>query len=78
MCLQFKHVPLYLEWAPLGVFSGKPEEKQAEEMETTETAKDDKVLLCCCVFLCFFITIFMYAANENTHVHFLWVKFTKT
>ena len=41
MYLQFKHVPLYLEWAPLGVFSGKPEEKLAEE--TTGTAKENKV-----------------------------------
>lgn len=39
--LQFKHVPLYLEWAPLGVFSGKPEEKLAEE--TSETTKENKV-----------------------------------
>jgi len=37
---KFKHVPLYLEWAPLGVFSGKPEEKLAEE--TSETTKENK------------------------------------
>ena len=40
---QFKHVPLYLEWAPLGVFSGKPEDKH-KEMETAEKSKGDKVL----------------------------------
>ena len=32
-------MPLYLEWAPLGVFSGKPEEK----LDTSETTKEDKV-----------------------------------
>ena len=31
MALQFKHVPLYLEWAPLGVFSGKADEQIGED-----------------------------------------------
>lgn len=31
MVSQFKHVPLYLEWAPLGVFSGKAEVKKDEQ-----------------------------------------------
>lgn len=40
---QFKHVPLYLEWAPLGVFSGKAEEKDVEERKEDEQTRNDKV-----------------------------------
>ena len=40
---QFKHVPLYLEWAPLGVFSGKAEEKDLEERKEDEQTRNDKV-----------------------------------
>lgn len=41
---KFKHVPLYLEWAPLGVFSKKPEEKKEEEMATEQKLTADKVV----------------------------------
>lgn len=37
---QFKHVPLYLEWAPLGVFSGKAEEKDEERKKDEQTRND--------------------------------------
>ena len=40
---QFKHVPLYLEWAPLGVFSGKAEEKNVEERKKDKQTRNDKV-----------------------------------
>lgn len=43
MALQFKHVPLYLEWAPLGVFSGKAEEKDLQEAKKDEQVGKDKV-----------------------------------
>ena len=43
MALQFKHVPLYLEWAPLGVFSGKAEEKDLQEAKKDEQIGEDKV-----------------------------------
>ena len=43
MALQFKHVPLYLEWAPLGVFSGKAEEKDLQEAKEDEQIGEDKV-----------------------------------
>ena len=43
MALQFKHVPLYLEWAPLGVFSGKAEEKDLQEAKKDEQKGKDKV-----------------------------------
>ena len=42
---QFKHVPLYLEWAPLGVFSGKAEEKDPQEAEKDVQTSEDKVHL---------------------------------
>jgi len=37
------HVPLYLEWAPLGVFTSKPGEKDAEKTKTDEHTKEDEV-----------------------------------
>lgn len=40
-------MPLYLEWAPLGVFSSKPEEKDAEEAKMDEQTKVDKVSRMC-------------------------------
>ena len=40
---QFKHVPLYLEWAPLDVFSGKAEEKDRQEAKKDEQTIEDKV-----------------------------------
>ncbi|KAM7436996.1 putative RNA-binding protein 19 [Porites harrisoni] len=40
---KFKHVPLYLEWAPLGVFSGKAEEKNVEERKKDEQTRNDKI-----------------------------------
>lgn len=43
MALQFKHVPLYLEWAPLGVFSGEAEEKDLQEAKKDEQIGEDKV-----------------------------------
>ena len=43
MALQFKHVPLYLEWAPLGIFSGKAEEKDLQEAKKDEQIGKDKV-----------------------------------
>ncbi|XP_073257669.1 probable RNA-binding protein 19 isoform X2 [Porites lutea] len=39
---KFKHVPLYLEWAPLGVFSGKAEEKDLQEAKKDEQIGKDK------------------------------------
>lgn len=43
MALQFKHVPLYLEWAPLGVFSGEAKEKDLQEAKKDEQIGEDKV-----------------------------------
>ena len=43
MALQFKHVPLYLEWAPLGVFSGETKEKDLQEAKKDEQIGEDKV-----------------------------------
>ena len=43
MALQFKHVPLYLEWAPLGVFSGEAKEKDLQEAKKDEQTGEDKV-----------------------------------
>ena len=43
MVSQFKHVPLYLEWAPLGVFSGKAEEKDLQEVKKYKQTIEDKV-----------------------------------
>ena len=40
-------MPLYLEWAPLGVFSSKPKEKDAEETKMDEQTKVDKVSRMC-------------------------------
>ncbi|CAH3173590.1 unnamed protein product [Porites evermanni] len=40
---KFKHVPLYLEWAPLGVFSGKAEEKDLQEAKKDEQTSEDKI-----------------------------------
>ena len=36
-------MPLYLEWAPLGVFSGKAEEKDLQEAKKDEQIGKDKV-----------------------------------
>lgn len=43
MISQFKHVPLYLEWAPLGVFSGKAEVKDLKEVKKDEQTSEVKV-----------------------------------
>ena len=43
MALQFEHVPLYLEWAPLGVFSGEAKEKDLQEAKKDEQIGEDKV-----------------------------------
>ena len=43
MVSQFKHVPLYLEWAPLGVFSRKVEEKDLQEVKKDEQTSEVKV-----------------------------------
>ena len=43
MALKFKHVPLYLEWAPLGVFSGEAKEKDLQEAKKDEQIGEDKV-----------------------------------
>ena len=40
---QFKHVPLYLEWAPLEVFSGKPEDKNCKETKRDQNISEDRV-----------------------------------
>lgn len=40
-------MPLYLEWAPLGVFSAEPEQKATGKTNTDNRAKEDKVS---CVF----------------------------
>ncbi|XP_074636060.1 putative RNA-binding protein 19 isoform X2 [Acropora palmata] len=38
---KFKHAPLYLEWAPLEVFSSKPEKKSSEETDKDKNVKKD-------------------------------------
>jgi len=72
-CLQFKHVPLYLEWAPLGVFSGKPEEKL-----DNETTKEDKVcnMTALWVLLCFFIVQYMEIMEQTMYNGILLIKRT--
>lgn len=49
-------MPLYLEWAPLGVFSAEPEDKASGKTNTDNCAKEDKVS---CVFQ-FFCTSGVY------------------
>lgn len=39
---KFKHVPLYLEWAPLEVFSGKPEDKNCKETKRDQNISEDR------------------------------------
>merc|ERR1711973_467635 len=43
---KFKHTPLYLEWAPVGVLSGevtaKPEEEEEEEEEGGEYDEENE------------------------------------
>jgi multiple RNA-binding domain-containing protein 1 len=39
---KFKHLPLYLEWAPENVFKSKGEAKQEEEPKPQETAKHEE------------------------------------
>ena len=36
-------MPLYLEWAPLGVFSGEAKEKDLQEAKKDEQIGEDKV-----------------------------------
>ena len=71
-CLQFKHVPLYLEWAPLGVFSGKPEEK----LDTSETTKEDKVcdMTALWVLLYSFIIQYMETMEQTMYYGILLIK----
>lgn len=38
---KFKYTPLYLEWAPLEVFSSKPEKKSSEETDKDKNVKKD-------------------------------------
>jgi len=73
-CLQFKHVPLYLEWAPLGVFSGKPEEK----LDTSETSKEDKVcnMTAIWVLLYSFIIQYMEIMEQTMYNGVLLIKHT--
>ncbi|XP_053444569.1 probable RNA-binding protein 19 isoform X2 [Nycticebus coucang] len=40
---KFHHVPLYLEWAPVGVFSSAAPQKKESEDATSEPAEKDKV-----------------------------------
>lgn len=37
--LQFHHVPLYLEWAPIGVFGAAPEKKESQPEQPAEKAE---------------------------------------
>jgi len=41
VCVQFKHVPLYLEWAPVNVFESPA--AQPVNSEQSQSRKDDKV-----------------------------------
>lgn len=37
--LQFHHVPLYLEWAPIGVFGAAPQKKDSQHEQPAEKAE---------------------------------------
>lgn len=37
--LQFHHVPLYLEWAPIGVFGTAPQKKDSQPEQPAEKAE---------------------------------------
>lgn len=39
MFLQFHHVPLYLEWAPIGVFGAAPQKKDSQPEQPAEKAE---------------------------------------
>lgn len=39
LSLQFHHVPLYLEWAPIGVFGAAPQKKDSQPAQTAEKDK---------------------------------------
>lgn len=40
---QFHHVPLYLEWAPIGIFSSTaPQEKVPQKAATQPTGEDEE------------------------------------
>lgn len=42
--LQFHHAPLYLEWAPIGVFSTAPQPEQpAEKAEAEQETGENRV-----------------------------------
>ena len=48
---KFKHLPLYLEWAPLGVMDGKVSQPSTAEEEETAAPDEEREVQCCTVFV---------------------------
>lgn len=40
--LQFHHVPLYLEWAPIGVFGAAPQKKDSQPEQPAQKAEAEQ------------------------------------